>query len=186
MQSGDNSYPTRALSAQWAAEAYEDIPPRTIVRSFVACRILRPVDYPPEVRREYGLDELMHSGTLRALESIIDDEELKAQVHSRIYSHMYPACPSCPSCPSCHSCPALTHTPTQVWRLAAMAEEEDTKDAWTYAEDTAHHPVDDDEVTARTHAHTHCARTPHHTRARPTTRTHAPPRARTHARAPAA
>eukprot|EP00966_Prymnesium_polylepis_P039263 911040-Prymnesium_polylepis.1 len=88
MQNADNAYPTRALSAQWAAEAYDEIPPRTIVRSFVACRILRPVDYPPEVRREYGLNERMHSGTLRALESIIDDEEMKAQVHSRMLSHV--------------------------------------------------------------------------------------------------
>ena len=39
--------PSRAQSATWAAEACEQIPRRTIVRSFVACSVTRPEDYTP-------------------------------------------------------------------------------------------------------------------------------------------
>ena len=35
----------RSLCAQWVAEALEQILRRTIVRSFVACRVTRPEDY---------------------------------------------------------------------------------------------------------------------------------------------
>ena len=37
--------PSRSANAHWAAQALESIPRRTIVRSFVACRVTRPDDY---------------------------------------------------------------------------------------------------------------------------------------------
>ena len=52
--------PSRSLCAQWVAEALEQIPRRTIVRSFVACRVTRPEDYSAAERSSFGLDELVH------------------------------------------------------------------------------------------------------------------------------
>ena len=61
----------------------EAIPRRTIVRSFVACQVTRPEDYSADDRRAFGLDELVHMGHNRALESVLDDDdELKAQLEA--------------------------------------------------------------------------------------------------------
>ena len=73
--------PTLALTAQWAMDAMEAIPRRTIVRSFVACRITRPEDYTDDERSAFGLDSLVHMGVVRAAAALLDDEpELKAQL----------------------------------------------------------------------------------------------------------
>ena len=75
--------PTRAQSAQWAAEAFEEIPRRTIVRSFVACRVTRPEDYEAAERSAFGLDSLVHGSVARALADVVDDDdELKAQLEA--------------------------------------------------------------------------------------------------------
>ena len=75
--------PTRSQAAQWAAEAMETIPPRMVVRSFVACRVTRPEDYSLQLRCEYGLDELMHSNFVRRMASLLADyPELQAQLDS--------------------------------------------------------------------------------------------------------
>ena len=75
--------PSRAQSATWAAEACEQIPRRTIVRSFVACCVTRPEDYSPEECSAFGLNELVHSGFKRTMAAILDDdEELKAQLEA--------------------------------------------------------------------------------------------------------
>ena len=59
----------------------ESIPARLIVRSFVACRVTRPEDYSPALRREYGLDEIMHSSFVRRIAALLEDyPELQAQV----------------------------------------------------------------------------------------------------------
>ena len=68
-------------SATWAAESFEEIPQRTIVRSFVACRITHPEDYSDSERRDFGLDSLVHMGFVRAVAEVVDDDdELKAQL----------------------------------------------------------------------------------------------------------
>jgi hypothetical protein len=75
--------PSRAQSATWAAEACEQIPRRTIVRSFVACRVTRPEDYSLEERSAFGLNELLHNGFKRAMAAILDDDgELRAQLET--------------------------------------------------------------------------------------------------------
>ena len=78
---GKMPVPSLADTARWAMEATEAIPRRTIVRSFVACRVTRPEDYSEEERRTFGLDELVHMSVVRAMANLLDDEpELKAQL----------------------------------------------------------------------------------------------------------
>ena len=81
-ESGKLPTPSRAQSVRWAAEAMKLIPQRMIVRSFVACRVTLPEDYYADERREFGLDELVHMSYVRALESVIDDDELRAQLEA--------------------------------------------------------------------------------------------------------
>jgi hypothetical protein len=75
--------PSRSLCAKWVAEAIEQISQRTIVRSFVACRVTRPEDYSDSERQAFGLDDLIHMGHVRALAAVIDDDdELRAQLEA--------------------------------------------------------------------------------------------------------
>ena len=65
--------PPRSLSAKWFHDAMSKLTAASIVRSFVACRVLRIEDYTVEQQKAYRLKELESASLQRSVKDMLID-----------------------------------------------------------------------------------------------------------------